>query len=184
MYGLVNRAIESMAIKAGGEEAWQKIKAKAGITDPMFLNMQVYPDQVTYDLVAAASETLGISESDVLRGFGKHWILFTSSQGYGDLLDLTGGDLKTFLSNLNLMHEQVTSSMPELTPPSIEVVELEDQVLEVHYRSKRKGLSDMALGVLEGLIEKFKVEKEVVQTQFADRGQDHDVFEIRQLSGG
>ena len=115
----------------------------------------------------------------VLRAFGRHWILFTAAEGYGGLLDITGSDLKTFLSNLNHMHSQVASSMLELEPPSFSVEELENGVLCVHYVTERKGLSPMVVGLLEGLAEKFSVSADVVQTQFVDHGDEHDVFEIR-----
>lgn len=94
MYGLVNKAIEEMAIKVGGEDVWKAIKLKAGVEHPAFISMKVYPDEMTYKLVNSASEIFEIPADDLLREFGKHWILFTAKEGYGDLLKVSGGNLQ------------------------------------------------------------------------------------------
>lgn len=178
MYGLVNRGIKCMAIQAGGPECWEAIRKKAGFSDPTFLSMQAYPDEITYSLVAAASEELDTPVEDLLKAFGRHWILFTAQEGYGALLDMTGATLSSFLANLNEMHARVASSMPELTPPGFEVQELDGGVIEVHYFSERAGLAPMVVGLLEGLVERFNTDAFVVQTQSCSDAE-HDVFEIR-----
>ena len=58
MYGLVNKAVEGMVCTAHGEATWLRIKAAAGVNVEGFVSNQPYPDDMTYRLVAAASEVL------------------------------------------------------------------------------------------------------------------------------
>lgn len=178
MMGLVNRAIEAMAVKAGGPECWEQIRAKAGMEEPTCMSMKSYPDCLTYRLVGAASETLGMAPEEILKAFGKHWILFTGEEGYGPLMAMTGGDLKTFLSNLNRMHQQIGSMMPNMTPPKFDTEELESGTLRVHYHSEREGLAPMVVGLLEGLAERFDEKAEVAHVASSSDGADHDIFDI------
>ena len=75
MYGFVNKAVEQLVKKNFGDEMWHTIAAKANV-DQSFIMMKSYPDQVTYDLVAAASEALETPAEQILEAFGEHWIQF------------------------------------------------------------------------------------------------------------
>ncbi len=66
MYGMVNRAIMDLVIASKDLETWQNICAKAGLPSTTFRNTTVYDDSVTYDLVAAASDELGLTPEVVL----------------------------------------------------------------------------------------------------------------------
>lgn len=177
MYGLVNRAIEEMAIEVAGNEIWEAIKRKAGIDEATFLSMQAYPDKMTYDLVGAASQILDIPAEDILRQFGKHWILFTAKEGYGALLNASGSNLRDFIENLDSMHSRIATTMPELNPPSFECYETTPDQLSVRYFSDRDGLAPMVLGLLEGLGEMFDTPVSVEhQDTKSDKG--YDTFNI------
>ncbi|MFK8048105.1 MAG: heme NO-binding domain-containing protein [Halioglobus sp.] len=155
MYGLVNRAIEELAIEVGGYSTWESIKDKAGVDVVVFQSMQPYPDEVTYDLVSAASEVLDIPADQLLRQFGKHWILFTAQEGYGTLLKTAGSNVREFIDTLDSMHARISSAMPELEPPSFSSHDLGSDCFQVRYFSKRDGLAPMVVGLLEGVGEMF-----------------------------
>ncbi|MEM7785834.1 MAG: heme NO-binding domain-containing protein [Planctomycetota bacterium] len=178
MHGLVNRAIEDMATKAGGKGCWQAICKKANVNETSFLSMKDYPDEVTYSLVGAASEMLEQPSEEILRAFGKHWILFTAQEGYGDLMALSGSDLKSFLQNLNRMHGQVAASMPDLTPPQFSVEEIGEQRFRIHYQSTRQGLAPMVIGMLEGLVQRFDLTADIEHVESREAETNHEVFEI------
>ena len=69
MYGVVNNAVQSFVLESQGQDAWEKIKNKAGIELESFNSMQSYPDEVTYNLVGAASEILGLDAGIILEEF-------------------------------------------------------------------------------------------------------------------
>ena len=68
--------------------------------------MSPYPDKLTFDLVGAVCQVLKADANDVLEAFGEYWILYTADQGYGNLMDLTGGSFVDFLGNLDMLHHQ------------------------------------------------------------------------------
>lgn len=178
MYGLVNQALEDFVIQGFGNSAWDRIRQGAGINDDMFIAMDGYPDQTTFKLVTAATQVLGLDAAQVLEGFGSHWVLYTAESGYGEMLNMFGSDLRSFLNNLDNLHSHVGMSFPALRPPSFTVEEVEGSAgLLLHYRSERAGLAPMVVGLLKGLGERFSQKINVQQTAF--RGvDDHDVFRI------
>jgi hypothetical protein len=183
MYGLVNKAIEQMLSSGYGPEAWEATRRHAGIAPTAFVSMQQYDDAITYRLVDGASDTLSMSHGEVLRAFGHYWTLYTGTEGYGDLLEMTGGSLVEFLLNLDAMHGRIGMIYPELRPPSFRCSAIDDEGLLLHYYSEREGLAPMVIGLLEGLAVRFNTPISVEQLQSKADGADHDLFRITYLRG-
>jgi hypothetical protein len=180
MYGLVNKAIEALVTEVKGADVWEAVKRKAGVDEPTFISMQSYPDEITYNLVGAASDILEMPAEEILRLFGRHWILYTAQVGYGDLLDINGTTLKEFINNLDAMHSRVASTMPELSPPSFECSDIDENTIEVLYFSDREGLAPMVTGLLEGLGEKFEMQVEVTH-DISATNPDYERFTVKSL---
>jgi Haem-NO-binding len=178
MYGLINQGMHDLAVQIGGDELWREIKSRADVGLEAFVGMDTYPDDVTYRLVEAASAAIGISPTDVLRAFGKHWILYTARRGFGAIFDTMGRSLPTFLANLDTMHARLSLSMPEMRPPSFVCEQLSDDRIRLEYWSERAGLAPMVVGLLEGLGEMYGVTVAVDQTVDRVDGADHDEFMI------
>ena len=178
MYGLVNKAVEEMVCSQFGAETWETIKQRAEVDADVFLSMNQYPDELTYRLVGAASETLGLSPADILRAFGRYWTLYTVAEGYGELMKLTGASLREFLGNLDNLHARVGLSYPHLQPPSFHCEDTTDGTLLLHYYSDREGLAPMVIGLLEGLGERFATPMAIEQLSSRENGADHDIFRI------
>lgn len=176
MYGMVNQAVEDLAVRLGGPELWATIVERAGLGRLVFVAMDTYDDDVTYRLVAAASEVLDLSPEEVLEAFGEHWILYTGLQGYGPLLQAMGSTLPQFLGNLDSMHSRIALSMPALRPPSFACEEIDDGSILVRYWSERPGLAPMVTGLLKGLGGRFDLDVTVVPTVPRPEGADHDTF--------
>lgn len=179
MYGLVNKAIQDLVCSRFGEQKWQEIKHKAQINVDMFVSMEGYPDDVTHRLVKAASEVLELSPQEVMQAFGEFWVEYTSSEGYGEMMDMFGDTLPEFLENLDSLHSRVGVSFPKLQPPSFETEELEDDILNLQYHSGREGLTPMVVGLVKGLGKKFDTEVDITQTQSRDDGADCDEFLVK-----
>ena len=56
----------------------------------VFVSNEGYPDGMTYDLVGAASSVLALPAPEVLEAFGRHWVIHTAQEGYGDLMAAGG----------------------------------------------------------------------------------------------
>jgi hypothetical protein len=161
MYGLINQAVKDLITQNYGEESWEEIKNLANVDIEEFVGMSTYPDSMTYQLVGAASQKLGLSQEEILVAFGEYWILFTAEKGYGPILSAAGDNFLEFLQNLNQLHSRIQTMMPELEPPRFECTDITDHSLRFHYHSNRPGLSDLVMGLLNGLGKRFQVSLKV-----------------------
>lgn len=178
MYGIVNQGVKDLVLGQFGEDTWEQIRQKAGLEEEEFVRMSAYPDDITYALVGAATEVLGLSAEDILIAFGRHWVLFTAKEGYGDLLDLAGDRFVDFLHQLDDMHTRVQLSFPELRPPSFTCEERDDGSIRLHYHSHRAGLASLVVGMLHGLAERFHISIEIEHTPCEVETGAHDIFDV------
>ena len=178
MYGMVNKAVEDLVVSNFGMEKWLAIKEKAGVDVDIFLSNESYPDKLTYDLVGAASEVLGLAARDVLIAFGEHWVLNTARQGYGSMLEANGRTLSEFLINLPSFHTRVAMIFPDLQPPRFNCSEVTENSLLLHYHSHRPGLTDFVIGLLQGLGKMFDTPVVIEVIQRKADGTDHDQFRV------
>jgi hypothetical protein len=178
MYGLVNNAIEELVISNYGEEKWLSIKQKAGVDVEVFISNEGYSDEITYKLVAAASEVLGISVREVLIAFGEHWVLKTALHGYGVMMRSGGTSLKEFLINLPNLHTRVQMIYPNLQPPRFECHDVTDSSMSLHYHTHRPGLTDFVVGLVQGLGKLYKTPAKAEAVALKTEGADHDIFAI------
>lgn len=176
MYGLVNKALQGFVQSQYGSSSWEKIKSKANINIDSFISMQSYPDEVTYQLAAAVSKELQISLEEVLEAFGIYWVRFTAEEGYGQMLELCGTSLKEFLMNLDALHARIGLTFPELRPPSFTCTNITENSLQLHYYSKREGLTSFVIGLIKGLGKKFDTHVKISPVKIRSSGSDHDVF--------
>lgn len=178
MYGLVNKSLEGMITVSAGAEAWEAVKRRAGIEHDMFLSNQSYPDDITYKLVGAAVDELGISAPELLESFGRHWVKHTAPEGYAALLDAAGDSLPDFLCNLPQFHDRISLLMPKLKPPSFECTDVTETSLMLHYWSVREGLTHFVIGLVQGLGERFRTPATVEHVSRKGKELDHDVFRV------
>ncbi|MGH1396557.1 MAG: heme NO-binding domain-containing protein [Trichormus sp.] len=179
MYGLVNKAIQDMVCSRFDENTWRIIKQKAQIDVDVFISMEGYPDDITHRLVKAASVVLNLSPSEIMQAFGEFWVKYTSEEGYGEMMDMSGDTLPEFLENLDNLHARVGVSFPKLKPPSFECSDMEENALKLHYRSDREGLAPMVLGLVKGLGTRFDTEVDIIQTESRENGAEHDEFLVK-----
>lgn len=177
MYGLVNQAIRDMVVERFGEEAWATIRDKSGAED-LFLTMEQYPDELTYNMVGAACELLGAEADVVLKTFGEYWVDYVA-ESYRELFEISGDDFVSFVKNLNSLHTRVAQMMPELDAPAFSVSEEQEGSFVLHYHSRRPGLQPMILGLFYGLGKRFATEVDISYLEGRNEGLDHDRFQVR-----
>ena len=180
MYGLVNKAVGDLVCTRFGEQAWEAIRARARIGVDSFISMDPYPDEVTYKLVGAASEVLGLSPEAVLDAFGEFWIRYTAKEGYGEMFSMFGESFGEFLHSLDALHTHIGLSFSQLKPPTFSCEDLGEGTYLLSYFSTREGLAPMMVGLLRGLAAVFGKQVEIQHVKGrAEVG--HDEFHIREL---
>ena len=181
MYGLVNKAVKDLVVSNFGKDKWDLISQKAGLKDDDFAPLKTYDDSITYSLVGAASQVLNLSAEDILKAFGKYWIIFTAHEGYGELMNLFGHNFDDCLQNLNQMHNRMGAMMPNLKPPRFVLTKESDGTIKLEYHSTRAGLAPMVYGLLEGLSEKHKTKISISYVNRKSQSEP-DLFTITKLA--
>jgi hypothetical protein len=179
MNGMVNKAMEEMVVRAHGEATWLEIKRRAGVTEETFISNEGYPDEITYQLVGAASAVTGTPVGQILHAFGEHWVLNTARKGYGPMMAAGGRTLRDFLVNLPHFHDRVALLYSKLAPPRFEVTDSEERSLRLHYLSHRPGLTPFVQGLLSGLGQMFDTPVRVTLEAAKANGSDHDIFLVQ-----
>lgn len=178
MYGMVNRALESMVCKHYGEATWEAIKQAAGVDIEIFVNNQSYNDDITYQLVEAASKVMNLPPATILESFGVHWVLHTAAEGYGELLRAAGRTLPEFMENLPNFHNRVAMIYPDIRPPHFRCTDMTPTSLRLHYISHRSGLESFVVGLMDGLGQMFDTPVTVELVESRANGAAHEVFLI------
>jgi len=178
MYGIVNKAIEELVIANFGEEKWEAIRLRSGIDIDFFISSEPYDDDITFKLAQAVSEEMDMTLSAVLMAFGEWWVLKTTKEKYGGLMEAGGRDLKEFLINLPLFHNRVMLIYPKLTPPEFKVSDITENSINLHYLSKREGLQDFVRGLIQGLGIMYNTPVTIKLIQTRDEGSSHEIFNI------
>ena len=178
MYGMVNKAVEELVCLHHGEDVWQKIKERANVDVDVFISNETYSDDITYKLVAAASEILGKPADEILVAFGEHWVLFTAQKGYGEMMRAGGRSLPEFLANLPNFHNRLVMIFPKLQPPRFECRDIGPDSFSLHYYSHRPGLASFVVGLMQGLGKMFQTPVTVRLAVPKGEASDHDVFHV------
>ena len=178
MYGIVNRALEDLVKTNFGEDKWEEIKESSGVDVDYFISNEPYNDDITFKLAIAVSEVMNMELEKVLQAFGEWWILKTSKEKYGGLMEAGGYNLKEFLVNLPVFHNRIMLIYPNLTPPEFKVSHLEENSIHVHYISKRQGLQEFVRGLLSGLGKLYNTPTNIELIQSRDEGSDHEIFNV------
>lgn len=176
MYGLVNRAIEQMVCRDHGQECWERIRVAADVDVEGFVSTKPYPDAMTYQLVEAAEQVLGMPAHCVLHAFGEYWVMHTGLESYGPLMRAGGRNVREFLLKLPDFHTRVQLIYPQLQPPQFACSDVTAHSLHLHYRSHRRGLEPMVEGLLQGIGRMFGTQVTVRRLMDRGRGDDHSVF--------
>jgi hypothetical protein len=178
MYGLINRSIKELVLRHHGEGMWTRIAQRAGCGDTEFLGMESYPDELTYDLVGAASAELNVEPAALLEAFGRHWVLHSAPASYGDLMALTGSSVEEFLGNLDMLHDRVANILPALRPPEFRSAVQPDGSILLTYITHRPGLAPIVVGMVNGLGERFGRSLRIEHVERREDTGTHDLFRI------
>lgn len=178
MYGIVNKAIEELVTANFGEDKWEAVKLRSGIDVDYFISSEPYDDDLTFKLAQAVSDEMGMTLSAVLIAFGEWWVVKTTKDKYGGLMEAGGDNLKEFLMNLPLFHNRVMLIYPKLTPPEFKVSDATENSINLHYFSKREGLQDFVRGLIQGLAIMYDTPVTINLLQTRDDGSSHEIFNV------
>ncbi|XP_078587166.1 soluble guanylate cyclase gcy-31-like [Branchiostoma floridae x Branchiostoma japonicum] len=161
MYGLYLDAVHRYLRGTYGDDVWKLVRHRAGIKVWTFHLNQTYSDQYILRIARAASELIGKPQETLLREFGANMPSMYADNGYEKTLRTVARHVRGFIDELDNLHEQARYTFPKIKPPSFVCKEESSEGLTIRYYSRRRGLLDLAQGILESIIKSyFEVEVE------------------------
>lgn len=128
--------------------------SEARVASPFIVRM-LYDDNMTYNIVEAASEVTNVPCNQIWEMFGETFFDFCEESGYDKIIRVLGGTLKDFLQNLDALHDHLSTIYPGMRAPSFRVSQRADGVLILHYFSERQGLEHVVIGLVRTVAKKL-----------------------------
>ena len=96
MYGWILDCLEKLLLEKYGIDTHTQIfiEADTDVPEDGFDLMHDYPENIFFDLVAAAGSVLQLSRDEIVIIFGEYWIPYVKSKGFGKLLRVLGDNLR------------------------------------------------------------------------------------------
>jgi len=155
MYGLILEGIGDAIRRKFGDEMWEEMRKKAGVTQHSFNMHKTYSETVIPRLAKAGSEVTGRPIDEVMELCGYAFVAYVTPYGYDRVLRILGRHLRDLLGGLDNLHEYLKFSYPKMKPPSFFVENESKQGLVLHYRSKRRGFTSYVMGQVTQLAKTF-----------------------------
>ncbi|XP_045165881.1 guanylate cyclase soluble subunit beta-2-like isoform X5 [Mercenaria mercenaria] len=152
MYGQIHVCVRELVEEKFGAEAWKSVLTKSGLDEhDHFLVFHRYEDPVTFKLIGAVCETLGVELPAVLEIFGDYFLQYCLRHGYDKMLKTLGGNFKSFIQNLDSLHALLALTYKNIVAPSFRCETNEDGSLSLHYYTIRPGLYPIVLGLVRAV---------------------------------
>ena len=183
MKGVVFNLLEEIVTREHGEDAWDDLLDATGL-EGAYTSLGGYPDDDLLQLVAAASNALGMPPDDVVRWFGRNALPLLAER-YPQLFE-PHDSARPFVLTLNdIIHPEVRNLYPGADVPVFDFDTSSDEVLVMGYASHRQ-LCAFAEGLLEGAADHFGETVAIEQPACMNRGDPKCVLEIsfRSAPGG
>ncbi|NNE73886.1 MAG: heme NO-binding domain-containing protein [Acidimicrobiales bacterium] len=179
MKGIIFNAVEEAVVDLHGPDVWDELLDRAGV-DGAYTALGTYPDEDLFGLVGAASALTGDTAANVQRVLGRHCLPVMVRQV--EELVQPDMDVFDFLASVHdIIHVEVRKLSPDANPPSIASERIDEETLQLRYRSDR-GLPALAEGLILGSGDHFGQPVEIeIRNDLADDGE--TVFRVRKVTG-
>ncbi|MDS0473990.1 heme NO-binding domain-containing protein [Natrinema sp. 1APR25-10V2] len=162
MHGIIFTGLKHFVVETYDKGTWNQIREKAGVGGVHYTPVSAYPDEDLVALVEAAVELSGIEQSELLRTFGRY-VVPTLVDMYGVYIEDDWDALELVENVEGTIHQALRNSDTlEYEPPAISAIRLDQGVVVVTYGSRR-GLCQVAMGLLEGIGDHYDQRLEVYE---------------------
>ena len=178
MHGLINRSVQSFVRDTYGASAWSAVVASIECAVDDFEAMQLYDDQITYDLVAAVAAHLGRPADTVLEDLGTYLVSHPNMQAVRRLLRFGGDTFREFLLTLDDLRDRARAAVRHLELPAMELKDHDDDRFTVTVSGDLKGFGHVMVGVLRAMADDYGA---LALLDLIGHQNDGDIIEIQLL---
>ena len=180
MHGSICCIVKKFVEVNHGSAAWETILENAGHPGLVLSPIATYPDEAVVELLTAGCELLGCDLGTLLKSLGR----FAAPELLSFAANMLHPSWKSFelLANVEtIIHRTIRIQNPEAQPANIQAFRLNENTVQVIY-SSRRGLCDLAEGILNGLGEFYNENLEVRQLTCSKQGEPFCTFEVTKLA--
>lgn len=156
MHGLIFVTFENFLRKQFGPAFLKQVRAykKDHNAPPIFLENQIYPDELLLDLLAYACEQLNMSLDDALRAYGKYYITNELTGHLCAYLLQRVHTAQDLILTMSKAHEQMQKASEQVTPPLFYYQPITRNSFLLRYDGHRQ-LCSLLYGAIEGAAERY-----------------------------
>jgi hypothetical protein len=153
MKGTITKCLAELVKKEFGPERWDAIvqdaKVDAATVSLLTLPVSDVDDEVAGRLFESTCRVLGVSLEQAADAFGEYWCCTYAPHVYPETMNKFK-DAREAILALDQVHVRVTSMMKNARPPRFDYRWIDDDTLDVTYRSHRK-LIQIYIGLARGV---------------------------------
>lgn len=155
MKGTIVCCIRDMVIEKFHKDVWQRTLERSGIpASNMFLPMSDIPDETVMKIIENLCKELGVTLEQAADTFGEYWMVNYVPKLYSNFL-LGAPTTRDLLLKMDRIHDTVTRTMSNASPPKFKYSWQDDNTLLMTYDSKRN-LVPIFKGLVKGVGKYYK----------------------------
>lgn len=167
MKGVILVVFEDFARGLFGRERWSKLREEAGVSEPLFVPMDDYPDEQFISLVKATSSAAEKSVDEIIYDFGL-FVIPEFVRMY-EFFFKPHTSARELLLKMDEVHAVSTQTIFGAKPPRFQCEKLSDGSLVVKYSSQRKMCSFLR-GLIEGVARHYKERVKITERTCMKQG--------------
>jgi predicted hydrocarbon binding protein len=168
MHGVILLEFHRFVEARHGAEFWKDAVREAGLSNPVFMPTQHYPDADLLALVSTVSRKVGTEPAPLLEDFGAHMVPALIAL-YSALIEAQWTLLDLLEHTEATIHRVVRIRVPGAAPPQLKSRRLSPTEVELLYASERK-LCALALGIIKGFARVFEETVTVTEPECMRKG--------------
>lgn len=178
MKGIVFNILEALIVEKFGDETMEEIYSKVQFSGDglPFISPVTYPDSDLYAILTFLVKKTSIPIDDLIFEFGK-FMFPVFFEKYPVFFENINSPVE-FLKTVNdIIHVEVKKLFEKAAPPVVEVDQLSENQIILHYYSERK-LCRLLEGLLEAMALHFNQKISYIHKECMKDGADQCVYEI------
>jgi len=173
--GIIFNIVESVVIAEQGIDAWDDVIDESGVLGA-YTSLGTYPDADLLAIASCVANRVNATPAAVIRHVG-HQGLSRIYDRYPEFFTGQDNVLSFLLTVDSIIHPEVRNLYPGADVPFFTYNLVDDNCLEMTYRSARKRC-DFAEGLILGAAEHYGQTVEIVQPRCMLRGDDDCVLRV------
>ncbi|SLN13569.1 Heme NO binding protein [Roseivivax jejudonensis] len=138
-----------------GRSRWDDVLRQAGLGRIEVEAMLRHDPALTDQLAAAVEAQLSRPIGAVLEDVGTYLVSHPNAASVRRLLRFCGVDFADFLFSLEDLPGRITLAVPELSVPTIEVIDRDDRIFDILCRDAVPGFAELVAGLVRAMADDF-----------------------------